>query len=215
MNIVLPTIGHNLDLLEGLRKLIESDTVLSAASLHSEDISGLHVRNFSANEVRFEKVTFTEARLDKTGFSDIELLNCDLIASAMPEASWRRVLVQDSRCSGMQLQTSALRDITFSNCKLDVANFRFSKFKNVRFKDCILDEADFYAAELENVDFQNCRMDMASFSGAKLKGVDFRSSDITGIVGINGLAGGIIDSMQLITLAPLLAATLKIVVADS
>ncbi|HEY5137829.1 MAG TPA: pentapeptide repeat-containing protein, partial [Methylococcales bacterium] len=99
-------------------------------------------------------------------------------------------------------------------CKLDLANFRFSKLTNVIFKDCTLEEADFYMAELRDVAFQNCVFEKTEFSGSKLRQVDFRTSDVLGVQGIGSLAGAIIDSSQLITLAPLLASALKIQVKD-
>jgi uncharacterized protein YjbI with pentapeptide repeats len=86
--------------------------------------------------------------------------------------------------------------------------------KNIRFDNCDLDEADFYAAELCNVSFGNCTLSKTEFSGSKLKQVDLRSSDISSVLGANSLAGAIIDSTQLITLAPLLAAEAKIEVND-
>jgi uncharacterized protein YjbI with pentapeptide repeats len=214
MDIALPTITGKLDTLKDLHKILMKDETLSSASIGDEDITGVKARNFTANEAHFEKVNFTQAKLDKTGLSDIELLNCDLIATALPESSWRRILIDSCRCSGVQLQTSTLRDVTFTDCKLNLANFRFSKLKNVRFKNCVLDEADFYSAELENVDFQNCNMDRTEFSSSRLKHVDLRSSEIVSITGIGNLSGAIIDSMQLITLAPLLASELKITVKD-
>lgn len=212
--MVLPQLAKKLYALENLRKLMESDGTLSAAILRNQDVSNLRIKSFNANELRLEKIDASEAKLEKTGFSDVELLNCTFIATSMPESSWRRVLAKDSRCSGFQLQTSTLRDVTFNNCKLNMANFRFSKLKNVRFKDCALDEADFYAAELENVDFDNCSLDKTEFSSSKLKNVDLRASEVADISGISSLAGATIDSIQLVLLAPLLAHELKIIVKD-
>jgi uncharacterized protein YjbI with pentapeptide repeats len=214
MSATLPSLSKNLDILTNLRALIGKDEALSAVIIRNESISGLRVRAFGANELRLEKVNASEAILERTGFSDVELLNCDMIATKLPESSWRRVLIDSSRCSGVQLQTSILKDVTFINCKLNFANFRFSKLKKVSFKDCVLDEADFYSAELESVDFENCSLDKTEFSNAKLKHVDLRSSEITGVSGISSLAGAIIDSMQLVRLAPLLASECKIIVKD-
>jgi len=214
MNIAAARLPKDLPVLEHLRQLIDSDETLLTAVVRNEDISQLVAKSFSAAELRLEKVDATQAKLEKTGFSDVELVNCDLIATAFPEASWHRVVVKNSRCSGLQLQNGTLKDITFSGCKLNLANFRFSKLTNVCFDDCVLDEADFYAAELQNVVFLNCLLNKTEFSGSKLKRVDFRSSDILTILGLSSLAGAIIDSTQLVTLAPLLASVLKIEVKD-
>lgn len=78
----------------------------------------------------------------------------------------------------------------------------------------MLDEDDFYSAELCKVAFLNCTMEKTEFSGSKLKQVDLRTSHIAGISGISGLAGATIDSTQLVALAPILAAELKIEIKD-
>lgn len=214
MNIAAARIPKDLPVLEHLRKLILGDETLSAAVIRNDDISHLIAKSFSASEIRLEKVNATQAKLEKTSFSDVVLVNCDLIATALPEASWCRVAIKNSRCSGLQLQPSTLKDVTFTGCKLNLANFRLSKLTNICFADCVLDEADFYAAELQNVVFMNCTLDKTEFSSAKLRRVDFRTSDIIGVKGIGSLAGAIIDSAQLVTLAPLLASVLKIEVRD-
>lgn len=214
MRVSPPQIAKELDKLEHLNKLMESDKTLTCAILRYEDISNIIIKSFNANEIRLEKVNATEAKLEKTGFSDVEILSCTLIASSLPESSWRRVFVKESRCSGLQLQTSTLKDVTFSDRKLNLANFRLSKLKDVHFKNCVLDEADFYAALLENVNFTNCSLIKTEFSTSKLMNVDLRTSDLSGILGIGSLAGATIDSIQLALLAPQLAYQLKLVVKD-
>jgi uncharacterized protein YjbI with pentapeptide repeats len=107
-----------------------------------------------------------------------------------------------------------LEDATFENCKLDLANFRFTKFKNVRFVDCILDKADFYQSELKSVVFERCTLNETEFSQAKFDKADFRTSDIAGIKGVESMKGAIISSAQLIYIAPLLVAQLGIIVED-
>lgn len=210
MIIKLPQLPPGLEDSSDLADLIKSDYTLEKLLLQNEDIAGLRAQGFSVNESRLKKLNATSAKLEKTSFLDAELLHCDLIAISLAESSWQRVLIKSSRCSGMQLQTSTLKNVTFDDCKLNLANFRFSKLTNVRFKDCLLDEADFYAAVLKNVEFQNCVMNKTEFSGSELKVVDFRTSDIVNIANISSLAGASIDYVQLIGIAPKLAAELKI-----
>jgi uncharacterized protein YjbI with pentapeptide repeats len=214
MKIALPQLPRELELLRGLPKLIEDDETVTAATFHAEDITGLIARSFTASETRFERLQATQSQLVRTSFSDVELASCELIATAFPESSWRRGLVKESRCSGIQLQNSALKDITLTGCKLSMANFRFCDMFNVHFKDCALDEADFYGASLKHVWFQDCALGRTQFSTAKLSNADFRTSNITDVLGISSFSGAIIDSMQLIALAPVLANEFKITVKD-
>jgi len=212
--VALPQLSADLERLANLEQLMLRDETLLGAALASEDVSGVRAKGFAGSELRLEKVTLSHAKLEKLGLTDTELLACELIATAAPDSSWRRVLVKDSHCSGLQLQASVLQDVTFVGCKLTMANFRFAKLKNVCFTDCTLDEADFYEAQLQDVIFKNCSLDRTEFSGAKLKQVDFRTSDIVGILGLRSLAGATIDSIQLVALAPLLAGELRITVKD-
>lgn len=197
-----------------LAQHIFSDETIVSGSFRHEDITSVTAKNFSANELTFQRVSFSQAKLERTSFSDIEMSQCDLITTQCADASWRRVHITGSRCNGVQLQTGTFKDVTFSDCKLTMANFRFSKLTNVRFKNCSLDEADFYAATLTNVTFQNCSLTKTIFSDTKLKNVDLRSSDVLSISGIPSLKGAIIDSMQLVSLAPILALELGLIVSD-
>ena len=214
MKIALPQLPRELETLQNLAELIDDDETVTTATFHAEDIAGLTTRSFTASEARFERLLATQSQLVRTSFSDVEFIGCDLIATAFPESSWRRVLVKESRCSGLQLQNSTLKDITFTDCKLTMANFRFCEMFNVLFKDCSLDEADFYGASLKNVVFQNCTLVRTQFSTAKLSNADFRTSDMNGMLGTSSLGGAIIDSLQLMTIAPVLAQEFKITVKD-
>lgn len=212
--ITKPHLPSILEDLRDLKRLILRDETLSGAMLRDENIAKLAAKNFRATELKFEGLNAAEAKLEKSDFTDIAMFDCELVAANFAEASWRRVLVQNARSTGLQLQTSTFKDVTFDGCKLDLTNFRFAKLKNVCFTGCILDEADFYMAELENVYFRGCSLRKTEFSSAKLKRVDLRTSDVAEIAGVTSLAGAIIDSVQLVALAPLLATASNIQIRD-
>jgi uncharacterized protein YjbI with pentapeptide repeats len=214
MKITLPHIPKKLEKGTNLKNSIEKSKPLSGMRLEGEAILGIKAGNFTASETVLEAIDASEAFLPKTDFSDVEIRGCIIIAANLPEGSWRRVMVKDSRCSGLQLHTGVFRNVVFNNCKLDLINFRCSKLKNVIFKDCVLTESDFYSAELESVSFESCQLSKAQFSGSKLKKVDLRSSQIADIASVSGLSGATIDSNQAIQLAPSLAHELKLIVED-
>jgi len=194
--------------------LLQSDEKVDSASIANFDASIIKVNAPSIHDSRLEKVTFVKSRMHGSDFLNLKLTKCDLIAADLSRASWHRIAINQSRASGAQLQNSTLRDITFNDCKLDLVNFRMSKIKNVIFKDCNLGEADFYEAKLSNVSFENCKLDKTSFSSVSLKNVDFRTSNLNEIEGLDSLSGAIIDSTQLISLAPRLASVIGIEVKD-
>jgi uncharacterized protein YjbI with pentapeptide repeats len=102
--------------------------------------------------------------------------------------------------------------VSFVDCKLDLANFRFAKLKNVLFDSCVLTEADFAGATFNNVSFDNCELDKADFSNTKCTKLDLRGSSIVDVIGISSLKGAIVSPEQLISLAPQLAAEIGLVV---
>jgi uncharacterized protein YjbI with pentapeptide repeats len=214
MRIDLPQLSVSLSIQINLDKLILQDKTLTSAQIKNEDITNINVRSFAANESRLENIIANKVKLENTNFTDVLIIDSELTAAAMSDASWRRVQIKTSRCGGLQLQASDLKDVTFTGCKLNLVNFRQSKLTNVAFEDCILDEADFNAAELKNVYFHKCLLDKAEFSNSKLSKVDFRTSDINRVLGISSFAGAIIDSLQLTSIAPVLASELNIDVRD-
>jgi len=196
MKVAAPQLPAELTPLTDLKRQIMKDETISAVSVDQEDVTGVAAKSVSLSEVKATSTGFVEAKLERAAFIDCIFSKCDFTASKLPDASWQRTVLLAARC------------------KLDLANFRFAKLKNVHFKDCDLTEADFYAAELHNVEFENCNLDRVEFSSSKLKKVDLRSSDILAIRGVDSLGGAIIDSSQLMALAPALAAHHKIVVED-
>ncbi len=116
--------------------------------------------------------------------------------------------------TGLDLSRSTIKDVIFEDCKLDMANFRYTKFARVRFINCTLLETDFQAAELVDVEFQTSHMEKVEFGHAKVSRVDVRSSQLFDIRGWQSLSGLIIDSTQLVSIAPQLALELGLRVQD-
>ncbi len=214
MNVALPQLPQDLITLTESRSTIEKDEPLVCVRIENCSLTGINAGGARFSEVSLLKVTLGGAAMEKLDWSDVLAVRCDFTAANCEQSSWRRVHVKGSRCSGMLLHSAKLQDATFENCKLDLANFRFTKLKNVRFVDCVLDKADFYQAELKSVTFENCTLSETEFSQAKLDKVDLRTSDLTGIKGVENMKGAIINSTQLIYLAPLLVAQLGIIVED-
>jgi uncharacterized protein YjbI with pentapeptide repeats len=214
MKVAQPHISDDLQLVQDPLAQLQQDHALVEAIVESKDLSSVRFSGLNFSGVSLQKVITCGAILEKSDWIDVQAMQCDLTATNCAESSWRRVHMKGSRCSGFLFYTATCEDVTFENCKLDLANFRFTKFKNVRFVDCVLDKADFYQAELKTVSFENCTLNETEFSQAKLDKADFRTSDLMGIKGIESMKGAIISSTQLIYLAPLLVLQLGIIVED-
>jgi uncharacterized protein YjbI with pentapeptide repeats len=114
--------------------------------------------------------------------------------------------------TGVDLSRSTLKDVVFKDCKLDMANFRFAKLTRVTFISCTLNETDFQAAELSEVVFEDCYLEKVEFGQSKVKQVDARTSQLYDIRGWQSLKGLIIDSTQLVMIAPQLAHELGLII---
>jgi uncharacterized protein YjbI with pentapeptide repeats len=105
------------------------------------------------------------------------------------KADWRRVRVDATRATGLELGESHLVEVTFDGAKLDFSSFRNARLERVIFRNCRLDEADFGGARLESVTFEHSPLLRAAFSGATLKDVELRGCDLEGLSGAAGLRG--------------------------
>ncbi len=128
--------------------------------------------------------------------------------------SARRVAFVRVRLTGAQLPESTLRDITFADCRADLASFRFAKLERVVFRDCRLEEADFYGAELEDVLFERCDLRLAIIDGMRTKRVEMRGCTIEGMQGAEALRGVRMPWNDVVGNGPVFATALGIDVID-
>lgn len=148
----------------------------------------------------------------------------DLLDAVVEDADWsnvrvprfsaRRTELKQVRLTGAQLSEGALIDVTFAECRADLAVFRFAKLQRVVFRDCRMDESDFYGATLADVLFERCSLREATFSGAKAERVELRGCTLTGLQGIDALRGARMPWNDVLENAPLFAAALQIEVLD-
>ncbi|HEX9153513.1 MAG TPA: pentapeptide repeat-containing protein [Candidatus Saccharimonadales bacterium] len=184
--------------------------------LHLENV--LDWPEFDAEPWRFdtcklEQCAITSRTLPAVRIWDSVLVRCDLSANKFFDAGLLRDEFLGCRATGIQLAESTIKDVSFQNCKLNMANFRKCKLERVVFENCILDEADFGAVQLTDVAFVHCEMSKTDFSSSKSVRVDMTLSDIGGIYGVKSLKGVRISREQMLDIAPLLCAEVGLVVS--
>ena len=194
--------------------LLRRDETLSELRVAEADASGIRLKSAVLQESQISNSSLSQVRIEKLHIRDCIVDRCDLTASVLADSSWHSTVVRSSRCSGIQLQTSLIKDVHFKNCKLDMANFRFSKLENVIFESCAIAEIDFYHASLKRVAFVDCDIDRVEFSDSTLVEVDLTRSRIMSVKGIRGLKGACISSEQLIVLAPYFAQEIGLIIKD-
>jgi uncharacterized protein YjbI with pentapeptide repeats len=163
---------------------------------------------------RLSRVGLTGARLRSLTLTDVVASGLEASGADLSGAALRRVEIAGARLGGLQLVDASAEGVRFRDCRLELATWRGAKLRDVVFDGCILDEADFYGAQLQAVRFEGCRLLRADFSAARLARVDLRGSELDPVGDVGGLRGATVDSVQLATLAPLLAQAAGIKVDD-
>ena len=117
----------------------------------------------------------------------------DLVDAVVRDVDWagrksvglsaRRVELLRCRLTGAELAESALGDVTFEECRVDLVGFRHAKLERVVFRDCRMGESDFSGASLKDVVFERCELRESTFSSARLQRVELRGCDLVGLRG--------------------------------
>jgi uncharacterized protein YjbI with pentapeptide repeats len=196
-----------------------SETALRAEDLLSEstvsgDFTGLDREEWVVERSRFTNARLVAATLHRMRATDVVIENADLSGADLDESVFSRVVFQDCRMSGVILSRCTLRDVLFVDCRLDDASFRMGEAKAVRFEDVDLRRGDFYAALLEGTRFFDCDLTGAQFAKARTPGARFHGSNLTDLQGGSDLAGAVIDSSQVLSVAIGVLSALGIQVDD-
>ncbi len=85
---------------------------------------------------------------------------------------------------------------------------------DVTFRDCQLIDVDFGGARLKGISFPGSQIESLDISKAECERVDFRRGTLGIRRGYESLRGTIIDTGQLVMLAPMLADQLGVSVLD-
>ncbi|HEY1820306.1 MAG TPA: pentapeptide repeat-containing protein [Trebonia sp.] len=188
--------------------------------------SGQLFTDADAGGTRFTECAFTAGagfdggRLRRSRFSDVWFGETRLVTVDMAESSLTDAWFSGCVFAGVQAFSAIGRRVLFRGCKLDSVNFRDTKLTDVVFEDCVLRDVDFGSAKLTRVRFPGSQFTGVDFTRVTCSSVDLRgarlgSESTAGIKGgYDSLSGTRIDSLQLMTLAPLLAHHLGIMVAD-
>ncbi len=107
-----------------------------------------------------------------------------------------------------------MQDVTFSEVRLDGANFRMIEGDRVIFDHVNLERGEFYSAHLKTTCFFDCDLSEADVSQVKLPGARFHGSVLSEIKGSEYLRDVVIDGTQVLPLAKGIFAGLNIRVED-
>ncbi|MGI5455839.1 pentapeptide repeat-containing protein [Streptomyces sp. CA-249302] len=185
------------------------------------DYDGLDFRelDFAGQDgggARFMDCALTGCAVDETRLRHARVLDSRLtglrgVGTDLAEATLRDVELVDARLGGTQAHGAMLERVVVRGGKIDYLNLRTARLRDVVFENCVLVEPDFGGAKLERVQFVDCVLKGADLTAATLKDVDLRAAAELGIArGVDRLAGAVISPVQLMDLAPVLAAEMGI-----
>jgi uncharacterized protein YjbI with pentapeptide repeats len=183
-------------------------------SLITGEATGHEAADLDIAESRLVGCVLTAAVLERIRLTDVVVEGCELSGATLDEAALTRVELRDCRLSGLDLTDAKLRDVRFSNCRLDDGTFRMISTELVEFEEVNLERADFTAAKLGGARFFGCDLTGAEFSHADLRKARLHGSTILDLKGAAYLKGVVIDSVQIIPLAPQILKALSISVDD-
>jgi uncharacterized protein YjbI with pentapeptide repeats len=173
-----------------------------------------------ADEGSWTDVVVADVRLigvemDDARFVDCRFERCDLSGVRFTRLSMRRVELTDCRLTGIDLGAAALHDVRFTSCKLDDANLRGVQGERITFADTVLGATEFAQATLADAVFESCKLAGVDFRRAVLTGSTFPDSDLTDVLGVDGLRGTKLTMVQALQLAPRFAQQLGITVLEN
>jgi uncharacterized protein YjbI with pentapeptide repeats len=207
------------DLTRDQLESVEVERLDARFELEDVRLARASLANNDAGSGRFARVGLEDVDLKESKLRAVELI--DVIAERLDASNgdWggarlRRAQFHDARLTGLNLCEARIEQASFKACKLDYANFRHSSLKRVSFEDCVLTGVDFQGANLDASLFSGCQLVEADFSKAELSLVDLRGSNLAPAGSVLGLRGAIIDPLQLIDLARMIAQELGILVEE-
>ncbi|WP_037913146.1 pentapeptide repeat-containing protein [Actinacidiphila yeochonensis] len=188
------------------------------------DTVHLHQREFgprsAAEGARFLEAAVTDCVFDGTGMrrarmNDLWVSGTRFTGVSLVESEWLDSSLTGCSLAGVEAFGAVLRRVRFRRCKLDSVNLRAAVLREVVFEDCVLRDVDLAEARLEQVAFPGTRIERARLGRTALTTVDLRGATAIDLAdGYESLRGAVIDTGQLLDLAPALARALGIVVAE-
>jgi uncharacterized protein YjbI with pentapeptide repeats len=195
---------------------LDDELVLDGVEVVGSDVDddadgARHVEVLSS---RLRGVRLTASTLERARFVDVVLDDCDLSGVSLTDSSFVRVQLRNCRLSGLQAPGLRASDVLVTDAKAEGVNLRMANVERSAFVRCALAELDAGSATLTDVDIVGCDLSRADFHHARLANVALHGSTVDGVRGGASLAGAVVGSDQLVSLALATFDAIGIVVDD-
>lgn len=188
---------------------------MEGLQFHDLPLEGLVADGVSAFEC-----CFSRCALGDTGLRHSRLVSCvwqEVTATTWDcvDSSWLDVAVGPGRIGALLAQGSRLMRVTLADLKLDYVNLRGATLDQVRFTECRIAELDLSSADLRDVRMDGCVIGRLVLSGSTCSDVRLEDAELAALDGLGSLAGVTVSELQLLALAPALAAHLGLTVLST
>jgi uncharacterized protein YjbI with pentapeptide repeats len=193
---------------------LEPAGVYDSAHFDQLDLTGPDASGSRFLDCAFTGVSIQDGRLRRARFTDVWLRDVHLMSTILAETTWVDAAVIGSVSAGVEAFGAQLRRVSLRGCKLDSVNFREAALVDVTFDNCVLRDVDFAGATLTRTAFPGSRLTGTNFARVTLDQVDLRGAELGITIDPGCLRGAIVTTAQLGEIAPLLAESIGLIVAD-
>lgn len=193
---------------------VEDDQVLLSLELHGRGWAEIRAEDVEVSRCRFADARIPGVVLPRARLEDVEMVRCDLANVQVTDGQVFSALLSSSRLTGLAWVGCGMRDVVFTDCRVNLARFRMSTLRDVVFRGCDLTEASFQAATLNGVLFENCRLTGTQFSQAQVINARFSDCDLSGVGGVESLRGATVSAADAQSLLWALASAFGIRIED-
>jgi len=178
--------------------------------LNNLNLSGQQSSGTSLRQVRAKQINLGQSRFSDLRLVDVSLEGCDLANAHWERSSGQRIELISCQLLGFAAPEAYWQDLLLRECNGTFAQFRFANLRGARFEACDFTDADFHGADLSGVIFHHCNLTNVELSQAKLVGADLRTATIEGLkAGAKELPGAIVTPIQGAYLASRLGLVIK------
>ncbi|MDP4292010.1 MAG: pentapeptide repeat-containing protein [Bacteroidota bacterium] len=126
----------------------------------------------------FKDCNFSNGLLLNNEFADCQFVDCNLSMIKLDATALRNVSFKNCKLIGVDFSNCKdfLFCVSFENCILDYVYFFKKKLRDTIFKRCSIREANFADTDLTNAVFADCDLSMTQFEKSNLNGADFTSA---------------------------------------
>ncbi|MBO1753146.1 pentapeptide repeat-containing protein [Actinotalea sp. BY-33] len=180
---------------------------LEDLDLTGQDATGATLVDCALVRCRLDGVRMSHARLVDTVLEQVTAGELHT-----PDAAWQGVELLDCRLGAVQAYGSTWTRVTLRGGKTDYLNLRGARITDLRIDGVVLGDLDLGDATVKRLTITGSRIGRLALHRSTLTEVDLRGADLSGIEGVDGLAGATISEQQLLELAPAMADHLRIAV---